>query len=184
MNEAALQSVLGALLASVDSDNRVSLEAASTIPEVIQAREAIQDNDSERFYFALMYPLSQVVDGLLSAELPDSDSARFLFKHSEFVERNLSGIFSKFEGRACSADKASTVIRSLLRFFREGREISFDRTQQYTYHLPKMVLCEHAEIVAFFQALHALYYGQADAYIACMAAMSARAPGTIETIPK
>lgn len=105
MEPDAIKSVLGALLAGVDADNKLSLERASAVPEVMLARQAIQNNDPERFYFALMYPISQVVDGLLALELPLSDPARFLFKHSQYLERHLAAIFSRFEGGACSVDK-------------------------------------------------------------------------------
>lgn len=71
-------------------------------------------------------------------------------------------------------------MRALLRFYTEGREISLDRTQQYTFHLPRTVLCEHAEIVEFFQALRSLYYGLPDSYIACLARMSTRPAATVE----
>lgn len=43
--------------------------------------------------------------------------------------------------------------------------IEFDFTQEYTFHLPKKVLNNEAAILAFFDALMALYQGRPEAYL-------------------
>lgn len=56
-------------------------------------------------------------------------------------------------------------MRSLADSLRNGKQISFDYGQQYTYHLPKMVFKTHVEIIEFFNALYRLYYGNFKPFI-------------------
>jgi hypothetical protein len=170
----SIKNVLTGLLASIEQHNHDRYAAITDDPTIREAGEHVRELDVSGFYFKLLYPLSSAIDGLLNNELPGNPKAQFLFKHGNFVENHLCALFEKYEGSACSADKARTVIRRLLRFFTANVEIVFDYTAEYTYHLPKTILTTHAEIVAFFEALHRLYYGNAASYLKIMRDMEAR----------
>lgn len=160
-----IKGVLGGLFASISNGNQVSFREVADLPVMQKAYEAVRAGKPERFYYALVYPLSGLVDGLLQQELSGSEDAQFLFKHNRFVENHFRAIIDKFEGHACGADKSRTILAHLLHFQKTGKEISFDYTQQYTYHLPVKVFRTHEEIVGFFAALRHLYYGHSDAFV-------------------
>lgn len=160
-----IRKVLGGLFASIDDGNKDSYESVASTPAVQKAVEGVRQDSLSSFYFSLIYPLSNMVDGLLAKELPLSRDAQFLFKHSEFVESHFLALIVKFEGSACSSDKSKTVLRRLLGYLKTGEEITFDYTQEYTYHLPKRVFTDHGEITRFFAALRQLYHGNSEQFI-------------------
>lgn len=170
----ATHQVLGSLLAGIAEDNAQQYEANSAHPAVQEAVSAIRHGDLQAFYFAMGYPLSNVLDGMLDRELPGQQDAQFLFKHAQFVERHFQAVLVEFEGRACSADKSGTVLRHLLAFQTTGKRIAFDYSQEYTFHLPKRVFCGHNEITGFFTGVRSLYQGQSAAYLDAIQGMRLR----------
>lgn len=169
-----MKDVLDALLRGVANENAQSHAAVAEHPLIQTVTAAVQSEDVDGFYFGLIFPLSEMIDGLLTKELPQSHEARFLFKHARFVETQFQKLFEKYEGSACCADKSRTVLRHLLVFFKTAVPVSFDYTQQYTYHLPKRVFITHEEIVSFFDAIYRLYYGNIDPFLTHIADLKLR----------
>ena len=160
------------LIGSIDRQNLARAEAVMNIPQVQKAREQLDKGDFRGFYFALLYPLSNMVDGLLTMQFPHNSKAQFLFRNSSFVENHLKKLFETYEGLYACADKARTVMRELLRFFMTGEEICFHYEGTYTYHLPNRVLTSHGEIVRYFNAVERLFYGQYEDYLTVMNGMA------------
>ncbi|MBC8740474.1 hypothetical protein F6X40_27950 [Paraburkholderia sp. UCT31] len=169
-----IKNVLEGLLAGIHADNEQLFDTVAATPVVKDAVGKVSEGDLDGFYFALLYPLSNMVDGLLERELPLSREAQFLFKHSTFVESHFRRLIEKFEGSACCADKSRTILAKLLRFFNTGAEVSFDYTQKYTYHLPTKVFTTHHEILGFFAALQSLLFGRGEPYVAALGAIYTR----------
>ena len=161
--------LIGGLLGEIERENRDAYEVIAQSPAGKSALEAVEACNIENFYFGFVRPLSQVVDGLLAKALPHTTRAHFLFRCSSFIESHLCNVFVRAEGRACSTDKARTIMQALLRFIVTGKPVAFDYAQQYTYHLPRKILKTHDDIVAFYDALESLYYGNAAPYIKMLA---------------
>jgi hypothetical protein len=160
-----IQNVLGSLLSSIENEGKECFKEVASIPAAQKAIKAVREGEVRDFYISLIYPLSKTIDGLLAHELPSSPEARFLFKHSQFVEAHYRRVIEEFEGSPCCADKSRTIMRSLASTLKSRDPISFDYDQQYTYHLPKVVFKTHGEIIEFFTALYRLYYGRPQPFI-------------------
>lgn len=180
INEQSMTTVLGGLLGAIESDNKSAyLDFAKTnaAKKVIEAAHA---GDFDKFYFSLQYPVAQVIEGLLAVEFPsDGFEARFLFQNSQFVECHIRGLIEKYEGRGCAADKTHAVMSAILLFLRTGKEIAFDYTQEYTFHLPKKVFKDHQLTMQFFKSLPHLYYGKPDLYLAALLSIQLAADQTV-----
>lgn len=172
-----INNVLGSLLAGIEEGSIAKYESMARSPALRAASEAVGRGDIDGFYFALTYPLSNLVDGLLARELPQSREAQFLFKHSQFVERHFRKLIEQYEGSACCADKSGVVLRKLLGFLKTGEAISFDYKQKYTFHLPALVFKTHAEIIEYFEAVQGLYYGNAEQFMQAVNRISSRMSG-------
>lgn len=153
--------VLEGMLSGIDSKNKQNY--ASVEPLMEAAVESIKENDLDKFFFSLIYPINNVIEGLLAKEAPPE--AEFLFANSRFIENHFKDLFVKFEGSACCADKSRTIMRRLAKSFQTGEEIVFDYTQEYTYHLPTKIFKTHIQIMNFYKALNDLYYGNHDLYL-------------------
>lgn len=171
---------IGAILPSLSEsgliDNKDLFEKIKHIDGVVRAIKFATEMDYESLYYLFAYKLEQTIDGLVEHVTPSYD-AKLIFKHSHFIETHLSNLFEKREGSACCADKARTIIRSLLRFYMTGKKIEFDYGAEYTYHLPKTMLNDHDSIVMFVNALLDLYYGNPERYLASLLIV---APGAIK----
>jgi hypothetical protein len=159
INNDSFNTLIAALCSGFEEEQKQHYEKVAMLPAVHAATLAVRINDFESFDSQLLRPFEDVVDGLLASELPSCEDAQFLFKHSQFIERHVEAIIRQYEGAPCCADKARTVVRHLLGYWKSGDVITFDYTQKYTFHLPEKVLVTHDEIVQFFDALKRLYYG-------------------------
>lgn len=172
---ADLESVIGALMSASRQDSAAAYARAAAQPEVARALGELTQGDVDGFYFALVYPFEQVVRGLVDSVVPGSHAAQFLVGHARFVETQFRAVIEKYEGSACCADKTGFLMDSLLEFFKTGREVVLDRTQNYTYHLPSKVFQSHAEVLDFFDAVQRLYYGRSEPFIQALARIDAQA---------
>jgi hypothetical protein len=169
-----IKSVVEALLAGANGQNIGLAVALADLEPVQNALEAVRNGEPEDFHTWLLYPLSSAVDGLLYSEL-GTEEARFLVKHYRFVESHFERLIVKYEGRACCADKARTILKRLLSFLTTGKEIAFDYNEQYTFHLPRCIFTTHEDILMFFKGLHNLYYGNPDQYLQALLALGPKA---------
>jgi len=182
---AVLDNVFAGNLPGKESDTpgRTDLQDSPATRSVQRASRAVQEGGVDAFYHLFVHPIDSMIDAVLTKELPDSPQAQFLFRHSRFVENHFKNLIAQFEGSSCSVDKARTVMRRLLTFFQTGKRIAFDYTETYTYNLPKRVLCEHDEIVAYFDGLRSLFYGISAPYIVALHAVTMRMGETAEGKP-
>ena len=139
------------------------------MPDV--AAGQIARRDIQGFHRSTVRPLEEFLDALLEREIPDSPDARFIFANSRFVENSFRNAISRVEGMSCCADKARTVVRKLLEFHLTGTEVSYDRTQQYTFHLPTTVFTTHGEAVRFLTALRHVHAGNPVPLVEALAAI-------------
>lgn len=165
MNKDAIQNMLLEMFSSIEQDNQNTYEALKDLPVFQEAVSAIENSDPDAFYFALIYPVSNVINGLLSMHMGGAKEAKFLFTHYNFVEGHFRTQLEQIEGHACVADKARTIIRHLVYTLVLGKKIEFDYSQEYTFHLPKVLFKTQDENVEFFKSLMHLYYGNPDAYL-------------------
>lgn len=164
----SIKSVLSAILDGAEKEGQSLLDSVAEDPMVQAARQEAQDKNPDGFYFAIQYPINNLVDAIVKEAIPNNHKAQFLMTHSDFVGSHLDKIFGKLDGNFFAHDKTKTVIRALMRFFTEGTEITFNYEQEYTFGLPQRVLKTHESIMAFFDGLHHMYYGTPDPYLIAM----------------
>lgn len=128
--------------------------------------------DAEEFEFAVWLPYEEFTEQLIKLNFQDSlneysniDDLVFLYQHGSYFKSHFCKLFEQYEGFSCSADKARTILRALESFFIIGKEIQFDYSGEYTYHLPKKILSNHKEILDFYYGLTYLYFGNPVKYI-------------------
>lgn len=159
INKEALVGVLNGLAGALE------VEAINLFEHLVESMAIEKISDYEELYLFLIFPFEQFIDGAIMSTVSNDDDVRFLLSKSHFIEIHIKKIFQRAEGEGCCADKARSVISSLVKFYKTGAEISFDYGGEYTYHLPKKILKTHEECVAFYKALKSLYYGSPDKYI-------------------
>jgi len=125
----------------------------------------VDTSSPEQFWFSFSYPISKVISTLIKKDAAHKEELLFLYKHYSFVETHFSALFSSVEGGPCCADKSRTMVSFLARYFKTGEEIELDYTQEYTYHLPNKILKTREDILEYFNALWALYYGRSEKYL-------------------
>lgn len=155
-----LESIFSAILGERDQRGEARLAERVDDPEIVSALAALRDYNYGRFSFQHIQPFNELTEAMIRQALGDNSRLVFLIKHQDFVAMHLQRLFQDLEGNACCADKERTVMKALIRFFHTGKEIKFNYEGEYTYHLPKFILREHQDIIDYFEALHALYYGQ------------------------
>jgi len=160
----SIKEALGIIFSTLSAEKRDGYLEVSENEGIIAAKACAEKGEYEDFYYALTYPITKVVDGLLST-VTESSEAKFILKHPRFVELHFEGFIEKYEGSACCSDKSTTIMRGLLDYYMSGVEISFNREQEYTYHLPSLIFIDHEEILMFFEGVYRLYYGNPEAYL-------------------
>lgn len=168
-----IKTVLEAMLSSGLSENSALVAQFQDEPAIIEARKAAEEHDIDGFFFALPYPVSNLINGVIESTFPGNSDAQFLMANSRFLENHLDRIFSRFEGGACSHDKTRTVLQALLHHFVTKEPIKFNYDQEYTYGLPKIVLKDHDSIIEFFKGLEFLHYGIPDRYLKALQEITA-----------
>lgn len=136
----------------------------------------------ERFRLHLTYTLDKLQEGVVLAATgfaPVVDKRKLvsLFLNYGFFASHIRALVEEVEGSACCADKTRFLLKALARFFAHGQEVSFDRNQPYTFHLPEKVLTSHQEVVDFYNALERLFYGKPDKYLPLYAQLRSRGHG-------
>ena len=160
---------LGGLLEAISKEGVGLYRNLAGTNLVSKAAAAARNGDPEIFYLSLQYDLDQLLSGVVETEIPGKRDAHFLMLKSQFVGSHMDKLFRRYEGWPCSHDKTKTVMRSLMKFFKTGEKIQFNYNNEFTYHLPAKVLNEHDQIIAYFNALQHLYYGNPEHYFTVMA---------------
>lgn len=132
---------------------------------IIKDSDITSFSNYEEFYFAVLYPFENLMDGFVRSKILDNSDVAFLMLNSQFVERHFEEIIKTKEGWPCCADKSRTIISSLIKFYSTGEEIKFNYEAEYTYHLPKKVFNNHEHIVAFYEGLKSLFYGKSEKHL-------------------
>lgn len=140
-----------------------SLNANYTAENVALYQSIIDSVEIESFatpndFSMISSKWERFLDGFLTVKVGENEKLKFLFMQNNFVEGYFRKIFEMFDGSACCADKARTIIRALSHYYQNGEEISFNYQQEYTYHLPENILNTHDEIVKVYEAIYSLYY--------------------------
>lgn len=128
----------------------------------VKPKEIENYND---FYRQLIRPAEKYWSGFIRTEIGKNKDLDFFLIHSSFIEQNFKFWIVNKEGSACSSDKSRTIMKRLYNWFLNEQEIIFDENEEYTFHHPKKVFTNHDEIIAFYNALHHLHYGNPQQYL-------------------
>jgi hypothetical protein len=133
-------------------------------PDISKAADALRLMDCIGFSDVARRRLKPL-EGLLLSKLSADDRTEFLFMHGSFVEMHLERIIEEVEGRSAYVDKARHVLRRAASASALGIRINLGADEPGAYWLPRKVFRTHEEIMPFVDALHSLYYGDADEFI-------------------
>ncbi|CEK42678.1 hypothetical protein PQBR44_0155 (plasmid) [Pseudomonas putida UWC1] len=161
----ALAAVLGGILNGFEQESHEAYLGLAETDFYAKLAQDIEERTPERFSMHLSVEHMRAVDGLLLAKLGGNSSAKFLFKHGDFIESHVRKAIERSEGFSCGADKTRTVMRTLARHLVDGIAIDHDYSGERTYHLPTTVLTNQVEVLSFFNGLHRLYYGDPVPYL-------------------
>lgn len=166
-----IKSLLSAMFDSFASSNS---DQEDEIFAVIQDSSFVQENkkhleniDPELFDLFWIDKMNGVTSSMIRGVWPQLQDS-FIFEQAGYVESQFNSMFEMFEGHSCCADKSRSVVRAVARYLCTGQGFEFDYGQEYTYHLPKVIMKTQKDIVAFYQAIKALYYGSPGPYMSCM----------------
>lgn len=122
--------------------------------------------DNEDFYFKMIYPYENFLEGFIQSRYSNNHDLKFLLINQRFIQANYEKLIQKFEGSACCADKSRTIITYLVQYFidPEKNPIVFNWNQEYTFHYCKVTFTNQEQILDFFKSLKTLYYGNPDPY--------------------
>lgn len=162
MNKESLLNVLEGLSSSIDKENLELYKKLLDNSPLLQKGEI---DDPEDFWYAVIYPFKNFVESVILEEISHNRDVLFIYTNHSLIERHFTKMFEKFEGPACSVDKARTMVKSLIAHFKTGQEIELNYSQEYTYHLPSTIFKTHDDIFAFYKALKSLFYGSPDLYL-------------------
>ena len=162
------ESIGKAIMGMVDVFHQEENEFYKEISKGVKATEI---ENHEDFYRKLVRPAEKYWSGFIRTELSKNKEMYFFLINSSFIENNFRYWIEKKEGSACCSDKSRAIMKRLFGWFKDGREIIFDKNEEYTYHHPKVVFTTHEEIVSFYNALHFLYYGNPNQYLSILSLM-------------
>ena len=157
----------------IGSRNKELDNAVDNIPEELKTtlQQAMEKFNYEQIHLLVLEKFTDMKESLIRLAAKENKTI-WLMLHISFVENQFSKQIKLHEGFSCSHDKVKTIIKALLRWFEEGREIHFNYEQEYTYHLPTHIFNTHDEVINFFNAIHDLYYGKPDKYLQCLLALA------------
>lgn len=159
LEEEKITKVLDSMMGAIEQ------EKIDLYKELIKKRGNIKIEDYEDFFFSLVYPHKQFLEGLIKTEISKNDDVCFILINSRYVESHFVQWIQQKEGGACSADKSRTIMRSLLKWFKVGQKIVWNYEQEYTYHLPRKVFTTHEDIILFYEGIKSLHYGNPQKYL-------------------
>ena len=139
----------------ITESNKLSNNDAKLSTAVIKflQREPHSDNDLELF-FTLDYRLDVIKEHILEDQGIDSKNYAII-KHYDFVKNIISDLIQELEGRACCADKASSIIKLYV------KEVeSFDNSKWYLPSKGDMTIWKN-----LIESILMLQYGKSDNFI-------------------
>lgn len=158
MDTNAIKDFLDAFSDSITQEN------IDLYKKIIDKSEIKTFNNPEEFYFSVLYSWDKFISGFILTEISNNDDVKFIYKNYNFINRHFTEIFEKYEGSFACADKSRTIIRNLLDYFINNKNIEFNYDNEYTYHLPKNFLKTHDDIIEYYNSLKGLYYGRFENY--------------------
>jgi hypothetical protein len=160
-----LEGIFSSIMAEESRKAQETLSASESDPTILKAEEALRELDYRKFDSSLLRHHSRITSALIKKELWDNHRLGFLFTKQEFVSRHIRNLFVDIEGSCCCADKERTVMRAIVRHLHSGNPIKFNYDAEYTYMLPEIVLRDQESVIAYFEGLYQLYYGNPKPYL-------------------
>lgn len=160
-----IEDIFTAFALSAERQAEERFEAFADDPVLTAAAASIRKGDYEGFGYRYLMPFDELTDNLVAKTLAKNRHLTFLFRQQAFLTRYIGNLVREYEGYSCYVDKIRTIMRALMRFYYKGETIRFNYDAEYTYSLPRVVLCNHEDIVEYFEALYDLFYGNPKPYM-------------------
>lgn len=138
--------------------------------KVIEQLELDGIKTAEDYQMKVLFPLELQLKPQIFKHLykKDDHNMEFLLNNYYYVESHFNRLFNQFEGMFASSDKSRTIMSRLLDFYKDGKEIEFDYSAEYTYHLPQAIMKNPEEVIRFYTVIKRLHGGYYDEYIKFM----------------
>jgi hypothetical protein len=150
---------LDAMVEDIDQ-NKIDL-----YKKIIENSKIDNFNNYEEFFFGVLYPFDNFIEGFLKVNVSTNDNVIFIMKNSNFIENHFNKLIIDKEGTPYSSDKSRTIMNSLIHYYLTGEEIKFNYNGEYTYHLPETIFKTHDHIFKFYIGLKNLFYGNNKQYL-------------------
>ena len=132
--------------------------------DIFKASAVESIGDPESIYFNYIYPFENFIEGMISHEISDNSDLIYLMQNSHYIENHYREFIKKAEGFACCADKSRTIIKDLFYFYKDGKEVTRNWDQEFTFHYSKL-FDNHKLIIDFFESIQDLQYGNHDKFL-------------------
>ncbi len=153
MEEKDFKNAIEALMSGFDAEEQKMFN-------VITSNYDFKDfKDAEEFNYKIAYTFKKLQRQLIKSKVSDNQNVIFIYMNYNYVERFFNNVIQANEGTACCSDKSSTIVDRLVDFFLKGKKIEFNYDAEYTFHLPKKVFTNHDSIIAFYEVIKGLHYG-------------------------
>jgi len=153
--KAGIANIFSAITNMADAEEDDAYAAVQAAPLFVDAVVYAKDRDFESFDLLFLNEVKKPIRGLLNS-ISESDDFKFLMLYSQDIEPHFLHFITQFEGSACCADKSRTIISAMLHHFETGKEISFNYSGEYTYHLSQSIFTDHESIMSFYKGVRRL----------------------------
>lgn len=120
--------------------------------------------DKEMFFCNLDNHYEGIILNVVGKEVIKNNHLQMFYNHYLFIQNHMKSIITMKEGTPMSMDKVGWIMKTLEKYLKDGVETVPNWDQEYTFHLPKVVLNDTETIYKFFKALINLYYGRNQDY--------------------
>lgn len=166
LSKETLSNIISTLADSFEKEHvEKSLKFANSIPEE-SLNEMLYYYNIRKDNYLFNNALKQMNDGIIYKTLETiNPKIAFFVSNYGFIQNHYRNILETHEGSACIYDKTSTIMESIYEHLTEGSVIEFNYEGEYTFHLPKKIFRNNNEILEFYIAIEAMYYGRVEKYL-------------------
>ena len=163
LNKDEVTKMLTNFVESLEQENME--EVKKTFPDylLLEYKNAF-DTDKGMYSSFVKSKENGILMNIMDKEDLSKRELKLFYSYYDFIRNHIKTIVKMKEGSSCSSDKAGWVLINLEHYLKTGESIEPDYSQEYTYHLPKIVLNDTNTIYKFFKSLISLYYGNSKEY--------------------
>lgn len=139
MSDSNIKQTLDRLVMGIVAQTRTKARESELYDFLLQNPDVLSNPDN--FYFSFVYKQRNVVEEALLAlkNMPPNKATEYsdIFQDAHFYKSQLKGLCRKYEGMACSADKAGAVLHRYFKFLESGEMGAWEVNDPKCFWLPR-----------------------------------------------